>query len=84
MAKGKYVVTEGKHEIADGVWIRAGDPAFEMDSAEAERFPNKFKQVTVAAPVDPDADVDDAKKAAEAANAAKKVVDDAKKAAAPK
>lgn len=84
MPQHMYKVAEGKHQLADGSFVRASDPAFPLDPEEAAKFPGKFVlQLTPATKEDvaeADAEADAAKKkaAAEAAEKAKKTTAPAK------
>jgi len=50
MAQGKYIVAEGKHDLGNGKYFKAGDPPMMMDEAEVAKFPNKFKAVMIPDP----------------------------------
>jgi hypothetical protein len=60
MSKSMYKVVEGKHQMADGSFKRASDEPFELDDAEAVKFPNKFTQFLVPVSVAPEASEDTA------------------------
>lgn len=53
MAKMRYKLVEGKHQMPDGSFIR-GPIELDMEEEEAARFPNKF--ILVMVPVEADED----------------------------
>ena len=42
MPQKMYKVADGKHQMPDGSFVRASDPAFPMDDEEVAKFPGKF------------------------------------------
>lgn len=61
-----YAVADGKHQLADGSFVKAGE-TLSMTEEEAARFPGKFKLVT--APVEADEEAEAEAKATTPATA---------------
>jgi hypothetical protein len=57
MAKMRFKLVEGKHQMDDGSFIR-GPIELNMEESEAARFPNKFVLVTAPVEADPEAEAE--------------------------